>query len=67
VTDPSADLSRFAQATGGTDGVVTRWSTVPGGTDRYPARSEMMTSGKAVRVPFAAGSVQTLQIDGVTA
>ncbi|GAA3345043.1 hypothetical protein GCM10020358_50640 [Amorphoplanes nipponensis] len=60
------DLSRFAQVTGGSNGVVTRWSTVPAGTDRYAARSDLGLSGKSLRVPFAAASVQTLQIDGVT-
>ncbi|WP_207916464.1 hypothetical protein [Micromonospora sp. KC723] len=59
------DLSRFAQVTGGTGGVVPRWSTVPAGGDRYTSRQDIRLSGKALRVPFAAASVQTLQVDGV--
>jgi hypothetical protein len=59
------DLSRFGEATGGPGGVVPRWSTVPGGSDRYTARQDMRMVGKRVTVPFPAASVQTLQIDGV--
>ncbi|WP_117210824.1 beta-1,6-galactanase [Allorhizocola rhizosphaerae] len=59
------DLSRFSQVSGGTNGVVPRWSTVPASSDRYTARSDMRVSNKRVVVPFAAASVQTLQIDGV--
>ncbi len=59
------DLSRFSQAAGGSGGVVPRWSTVPGGTDRYTARSDIRVNGKRVSVSFAAASVQTLQVDGV--
>ncbi|MFI5938523.1 glycoside hydrolase [Actinoplanes sp. NPDC051494] len=60
------DLSGFAQVTGGSNGLITRWSTVPAATDRYVARSDIAVSAKSMRVPFAAASVQTLQIDGVT-
>jgi galactan endo-1,6-beta-galactosidase len=57
------DLSRFGQAP---DGVVTRWSTLTSGSgDRYTRRQDVRVAGKVVRVPFAAGSVQTLQVDGV--
>lgn len=59
------DLSRFAQVAGGANGVVSRWSTVPGGSDRYTARQDVRVTNKRVTVPFAAASVQTLQIDGV--
>lgn len=59
------DLSRFSQVTGGANGVVPRWSTVPAGSDRYTNRTDIRVSGKSVSVPFAATSVQTLQIDGV--
>ena len=57
------DLARFGQAP---DGVVTRWSTLTSGSgDRYARRQDVRVAGKVVRVPFAAGAVQTLQIDGV--
>jgi galactan endo-1,6-beta-galactosidase len=59
------DLTRFGQVTGGSGGVVPRWSTVPAGADRYTQRSDVRVSGKRVAVPFAAASVQTLQVDGV--
>lgn len=59
------DLSRFTRVTGGTDGLVPRWSTVPAGADRYTQRADTRLSGKTVRVPFAAASVQTIQVDGV--
>jgi galactan endo-1,6-beta-galactosidase len=61
------DLSRFSTVTGGSGGLVPRWSTATsGGGDLYTARSDTFLSGKSVSVPFAAGAVQTLQIDGVT-
>ncbi|UOB12615.1 beta-1,6-galactanase [Streptomyces sp. HP-A2021] len=61
------DLSRFSTVTGGTNGAVPRWNTVTtGGGDLYTPRSDIRLSGKSVSVPFAAKSVQTLQIDGVT-
>ena len=60
------DLSRFATVTGGTGGLVPRWSTVPAGGDRYAAYSDTRLSGKSVAVPFAAKAVQTFQVDGVT-
>lgn len=44
-----------------------RWSTVPGGSDRYTQRNDIRLNGKTVSVPLPAGSVQTLQIDGVVA
>ncbi|GAV45575.1 glycoside hydrolase [Streptomyces acidiscabies] len=60
------DLSRFTTISGGSGGVVPRWSTLTtGGGDLYTARSDIRVSGKTVAVPFAAKSVQTLQIDGV--
>ncbi|MHC5902544.1 glycoside hydrolase [Streptomyces sp. S6] len=60
------DLSRFTSVSGGSGGVVPRWNTVTtGGGDLYTARSDIRLSGKTVAVPFAAKSVQTLQIDGV--
>jgi galactan endo-1,6-beta-galactosidase len=60
------DLSRFSQVAGGAGGVVPRWSTVTAaGGDRYVRREDTRLSGKLLRVPFAAGSVQTMQIDGV--
>jgi galactan endo-1,6-beta-galactosidase len=46
---------------------VPRWSTVPAGSDRYTQRLDIRVTGKTVRVPFAAASVQTLQVDGVSA
>lgn len=52
--------------TGGSGGVVPRWSTVPAGSDRYTPRQDLRLSGKSVSVAFPAASVQTLQIDGVT-
>ncbi|XVS62905.1 hypothetical protein ACQPYE_32290 [Actinosynnema sp. CA-299493] len=59
------DLARFGQVP---DGVVTRWSTTTSGSgDRYTRRQDQRVTGKIVRVPFVAGSVQTLQIDGVVA
>jgi galactan endo-1,6-beta-galactosidase len=61
------DLSAFSQVTGGANGVVPRWSTVPAGTDRYAQRMDIRLTGKSVSVPFPAGSVQTLQVDNVTA
>lgn len=60
------DLSRFSTVTGGSGGLVPRWNTVTSGGDLYTARSDTYLSGKTVSVPFAAGAVQTLQIDGVT-
>jgi galactan endo-1,6-beta-galactosidase len=59
------DLSQFSQVTGGAGGVVPRWSTVPGGADRYVSRQDLRLSGKTVRVPFPAASVQTIEVDGV--
>ncbi|HEY8983427.1 MAG TPA: glycoside hydrolase [Streptomyces sp.] len=60
------DLSRFTSVSGGSGGVVPRWNTVTtGGGDLYTARTDIRLSGKSVAVPFAAKSVQTLQIDGV--
>ena len=60
------DLSSFSQVTGGTGGLVPRWTTVPGGSDRYTQRNDIHLSGKTVSVPFPAASVQTLEINGVT-
>jgi hypothetical protein len=61
------NLSAFGQVTGGSGGLVPRWSTVPGGSDRYTQRNDIRLNGKTVSVPFPAGSVQTLQVDGVVA
>lgn len=60
------NLSGFGQVTGGTGGQVPRWTTVPAGGDRYTARTDLRVNGKSVSVPFPAGSVQTIQIDGVS-
>ncbi|MGP3984552.1 glycoside hydrolase [Streptomyces sp. KR80] len=60
------DLSRFGRVTGGAGGLVPRWNTLTsGGGDLYTRREDTYLSGKQLRVPFAARSVQTLQIDGV--
>jgi hypothetical protein len=56
------DLSAFATVSGG----VTRWTTVPGGSDRYVRRTDLTLSGKSLSVPFPAASVQTLEVSGVT-
>jgi galactan endo-1,6-beta-galactosidase len=57
------DLSRFSVVPGGTS---TRWTTVTSsGGDRYARRADVVPSGKLVRLAFPAGSVQTVQIDGV--
>ncbi|WP_333774520.1 glycoside hydrolase [Streptomyces sp. IBSBF 3136] len=61
------DLSRFTTVTGGTGGVVPRWNTVTtGGSDLYTLHTDTRLSGRTLSVPFAAKSVQTLQVDGVT-
>ncbi|MFE7036274.1 beta-1,6-galactanase [Streptomyces sp. NPDC057621] len=61
------DLSRFTTVTGGTGGLVRRWNTLTSGSgDLYTARSDTYLNGKSLSVPFAAGSVQTFEIDGVT-
>ena len=61
------DLSSFGQVTGGTGGVVPRWSTrTGGGGDLYVRRDDLRLAGRTVAVPFTTGQVQTLQIDGVT-
>ncbi|MES9519897.1 glycoside hydrolase [Streptomyces capoamus] len=60
------DLSRFSAATGGPAGLVPRWNTVTTGGDRYTAHSDTYLNGRSLSVPFAAKSVQTLQIDGIT-
>ncbi|MFJ5103749.1 glycoside hydrolase [Streptomyces sp. NPDC088554] len=60
------DLSRFAQVTGGTNGLVRRWSTqTSGGGDLYTERADTFLNGKRLTANFAAASVQTFQIDGV--
>ncbi len=60
------DLSRFGRVTGGIGGLVPRWNTLTSGVgDLYTRRDDTYLSGKQLRVPFAAGSVQTLQIDNV--
>ncbi|MGW4510544.1 beta-1,6-galactanase [Streptomyces sp. NPDC004393] len=61
-------LSRFTTVTGGSDGVVPRWNTVTsGGGDLYTAHTDTYLNGKSLSVPFAAGAVQTLQVDEVVA
>ncbi|MFJ2264183.1 beta-1,6-galactanase [Streptomyces sp. NPDC087844] len=61
------DLSRFSAVTGGTGGLVRRWNTLTSGSgDLYTARSDTYLNGKSLSVPFAAASVQTFEIDGVT-
>ncbi|MDW5324375.1 glycoside hydrolase [Plantactinospora sp. KLBMP9567] len=60
------DMSGFGQVTGGSGGLVPRWSTVPAGGDRYTERQDTRVDGKRVSVAFPAASVQTLQVDGVT-
>ncbi|AKN72081.1 beta-1,6-galactanase [Streptomyces sp. PBH53] len=60
------DLSRFSAVTGGPGGLVPRWTTVTTGGDRYTPRSDTYLNGTSLSVPFAAKSVQTLQVDGVT-
>ncbi|NYI07416.1 glycoside hydrolase [Allostreptomyces psammosilenae] len=60
------DLSRFGQVTGDSQGRVRRWATLTsGGGDLYTGYTDTSVSGKTVSVRFAAGSVQTLEIDGV--
>ncbi|NUS07651.1 MAG: beta-1,6-galactanase, partial [Nonomuraea sp.] len=59
------DLANFTTVNGGSGGLVPRWNTVTTGGDLYKAYSDTHVSGKTVAVPFAAKSVQTLQIDGV--
>jgi hypothetical protein len=63
----SFDLSAFSQVSGGNGGVVPRRTTVPAGTDRYAARSDLRPNGKSLTVAFLAGSVQTVQVEGVMA
>ncbi|MFJ9346840.1 beta-1,6-galactanase [Streptomyces sp. NPDC101237] len=60
------DLSGFTTVTGGTGGLVPRWTTVTTGGDAYKAYADTYVSGKKVAVPVPAKAVQTLQIDGVT-
>ncbi|MCO8275160.1 hypothetical protein M1L60_31725 [Actinoplanes sp. TRM 88003] len=57
------DLSAFGTVGGG----VARWTTVPGGSDRYVRRTDLALNGKSVAVPFPAASVQTIEISGVNA
>lgn len=62
------DLSRFGTVTGGSGGLVRRWNThTSGGSDLYASYTNTFLSGKSVSVPFAAGAVQTLEVDGVVA
>ncbi|MDT7788812.1 MAG: hypothetical protein QOF58_7231 [Pseudonocardiales bacterium] len=59
------DLTRFGTLP---TGMITRWSTsTTSGSDRYVQRTDVRLNGKLLRVPFAAGQVQTFQLDGVTA
>jgi len=57
------DLSRFTTVPGTT---ATRWTTVTAsGGDRYVRRADVTPNGKSIRLAFPAGSVQTIQVDGV--
>jgi hypothetical protein len=57
------DLSRFTTVPTST---AARWTTVTAsGGDRYVRRADVVPSGKLVRLAFPAGSVQTVQLDGV--
>ncbi|HEU5474650.1 MAG TPA: glycoside hydrolase [Actinophytocola sp.] len=56
------DLSRFGTVPSAT---IPRWTTVPSGSDRYTQRTDLRPTGKLLPVPFPAGSVQTVQLDGV--
>lgn len=61
------DLTRFTTVSGGTGGLVPRWNTATSGTgDLYTSHSDTYLNGKSLAVPFAAGAVQTVQVDGVT-
>ncbi|HEY9523142.1 MAG TPA: glycoside hydrolase [Thermopolyspora sp.] len=61
------DLSSFGQVAGDSGGAVTRWSTqTSGGGDLYTRRTDLHLAGKTVSVPFAAGQIQTLEINNVT-
>jgi O-glycosyl hydrolase len=57
------DLSRFTTVP---TTAIPRWTTTPAATDRYTRRTDLRPTGKLVAVPFPAGSIQTLQLDGVT-
>lgn len=60
------DLSRFRAVSGGSGGLVPRWNTLTSGAgDRYAAHTDTRLNGTSLSVPFEAGAVQTLQIDGV--
>ncbi|MEE6262322.1 hypothetical protein [Plantactinospora sonchi] len=52
--------------TGGSGGLVPRWSTAPAGGDRYTARQDTRVDGERVSVAIPEASVQTHQVDGVT-
>ena len=57
------DLSPFGTVP---NGAATRWSTLTSGSgDRYTQRQDLTVSGELIKVPFAAGAVQTIQVDGV--
>ncbi|MEV6872917.1 alpha/beta hydrolase [Amycolatopsis sp. NPDC051128] len=59
------DLSRFTTLP---TGPITRWSTsTSSGSDRYVQRADVGLDGKTLRAAFAAGQVQTFQLDGVSA
>ncbi|GAA3458214.1 hypothetical protein ACFFSW_03165 [Saccharothrix longispora] len=59
------DLGRFATVPNGT---ATRWSTLTSGAgDRYTRRQDVAVRDKQVRLAFAAGAVQTVEVDGVVA
>ena len=59
------DLTRFGTLP---TGPITRWSTsTTSGSDRYVQRTDVQLDGKLLRAPFAAGQVQTFQLDGVSA
>jgi galactan endo-1,6-beta-galactosidase len=58
------DLDRFTTLP---TGLITRWSTsTSSGSDRYVQRTDVRLDGKTLRASFAAGQVQTFQLDGVS-
>jgi hypothetical protein len=56
------DLSKFTAA----PAAIPRWTTVPAGTDRYTKRTDLHPAGTLLQVAFPAGSVQTIQLDGIS-
>ena len=56
------DLSKFTAL----PAAIPRWTTIPAGTDRYTQRTDLHPTGTALPVAFPAGSVQTVQVDGIS-